>query len=683
MPLAATYNDAEVVLGPYRLPIKGRVQVTKAVQHPGKVTIGKTSRSDQVLADEWIQEDWREGMLIQQMDEQTHRGRFWYSTVDTLRRRKMVLPPDVTTLARPSPDPGADPEYLALFQSANTSFVVASYGGKMYRYVDDTWEDLGNDSTPDILPLPDVPSSHALFKRKLFLALDDHYVVYDPIGVPHWTKVEEGCSLIVPFDVNPTQKLVKLYDAGSGLYTLAASADGTASSWTTELGGSIEDVTPTGLIVYRNAQDEPTLYLATTTGLYSVDIWTKTIYPTGLQILHNAQAGKGLCVWSDGNLYFSDGLAVWRYPKMGQIANLGLDMDEGLPSWMKGKITTLTPNPNFLVANIDVMQSASVEESVEMGVGWVGNTVTFPRATVSGNSYLMAFNGMGWHTLYVSPYANSFGRGIANLLLTTVYNDERRLFFTDGPDIKYVLFPEGNYDPVTDENATYAPSGEFWTSWYDGNYSETEKLALELRTRTLKITGKEYIDVYYGLNDREDWYHLGTIYNNQEDPTLTGRDYDVDYGGKFTVGQSTVDADGHTVFVFDPATDSDPFGGTPFYSIRFKFVLYRRTVQENDDPKPPNRYTPVLLFFDLCHKLIPDTLFGWTFTVTETDQRKLFDLWVAVQDLARRKQVVQFGFETDDSTKRMVEIAGVTGIRFTGKERNASFTLTVVELINT
>ena len=45
-----TLGEHDVLLGGYLLPVKERLQVTKATQVAGKVTIGSSQRSDQVSA---------------------------------------------------------------------------------------------------------------------------------------------------------------------------------------------------------------------------------------------------------------------------------------------------------------------------------------------------------------------------------------------------------------------------------------------------------------------------------------------------------------------------------------------------------------------------------------------------------------------------------------------------------
>lgn len=626
MVLPTSLTENEVVLGAYRFPIRGPVRVVKATQHPGKVTIGKTSRADQVLADEWVQDDWRDGMLIAQLDEQVHRGRFYWATVDTRIRRKMVLLPEYVSIGNPTAtDTVSDCDFIIEFNN----LLFFSFAGRIYSWDNTTlW-------SSELKNIGGAPTDGVVFKGKLYLARGGSYWIYDPTqpAESQWTQVNTPVTFFAQFDSSANEKLLA-YDS-TGL--IKASANGT--TWVTTVGAQTNDLTVNKLVVFRNPADEPTLFIAHTKGLHSTDVWTKTTYQTSLSILSNPEAGKGTLVWTDGNLYFPDGLALWRYPRIGQITNVGLDREDGLPTFIRGRIINLSPTPNYILATIDsTTLSTTVTETLFLGMEFGVSTI--PRAHKSGYSALLAWNGTGWHTLYLSELSSS---GINASLLTTVYNNERRLFICDGQGIRYILLPEGNYDPSQDPNATFRQSGEFITSWFDGGYAEISKLAVSLKGRTLNITNTETIDIYYGLNDNENFTYLNSI------------------------TPSVVDSSGKTTL-----TINEP-NGLQFYTIRFKFVFNRGT---------DNSKTPVFLFFDLRYKRMPDTLWGWTFTVVGTDATHLTDLWTAVKTLVENKQTVRFGFRAAEEEEKIVEVVGISGIRHTASEATNYFTVTVVELEN-
>jgi hypothetical protein len=125
-----TFNANEVVIGDYRLPIKeGKIQVSKATSHAPKITIGETTRADQVFADEWIGADWRAGLLVYNIDEQTQEGRFYWSTCDTMRKKKLMLAPLVVNISYPA-GVTVPCDYMIEFGS----YLYCSFGGAIYRW---------------------------------------------------------------------------------------------------------------------------------------------------------------------------------------------------------------------------------------------------------------------------------------------------------------------------------------------------------------------------------------------------------------------------------------------------------------------------------------------------------------------------------------------------------------------
>ena len=621
-------GNEQVYLGGQYLPLKGRIQIVKATQHAGKVTIGETSRADQVLADEWIQDDWRDGMLIRDMNESQHRARFWWSTANTKRRGKIMLPEKVYNLGQPN-GVTAPIGYLCEYSGK----VYASFGGKIHRLdADETWSaqliDIGTD-----------PFDHQVYKNKLYLSFGSYFYQFDGVA---WTRVQDGgfdipAAYFCTFDVNPSHKLMKITLGG----LISASIDGL--TWNVEVGGELNDATVTGMLGFRSPADEPMLVVATTTGLYSGDVWTQTTYKTSLDLLHNPDAGKGTVIWNDGALYFTDGLALWKYPKSGQIVNTGLDRDDGVPTFIRGRIIKALNTPNYLVAVVDASKIIGMEEqSLFLGMEW--NSSIINEATRSGYSGIFAFNGMGWHTLHMAQESSV---GIKSAMLSTAYNNERRLFFGHGNQLKYIVLPEGNYDPMEDPAAEFDEQATFLSSTFDANYSEIPKIALEMKVRC----------------DMSLW---------ASNSTYIVADYDVDGTGWQTLGvitKDTVDDRGIARFVFNAPE------GEPFYEIKFRFSLVRDGTID--------RETPCILFYDLRFKKLPLTLWGWTFTTQSTELVHLRELWETIKELAERRATMEFVFRSDngEDERYVVEIVNCSGVRYAGVEQTASFTLTVVELV--
>jgi hypothetical protein len=618
--------EHEVLLGSYRLPISGRVQMVKLNDAASKITIGKTTRADQIIADEWIQDDWRDGLLVYQLDEQTQQGRFWWSTSETRYKKKICLPPLVTSIGNATASFTA-PDHIVDFNNQ----IFVSFGGKIH-----TWDDVTSTWSAELEDVGAPVIDSIVYKNKLYLSTGNDYWEFDPNPAIGWTQIVEPMYYFCQFDVNPEHKLVGINGSGE----IKASIDG--QTWSTDIGATIHDVTPTDILPYRDYNDEPILLVATDKGLVGADLWTATNYFTSLQILINPDAGKGSTVWSDSNLYFTDGLAVWRYPRTGQITNVGLDRDDSIPTIIRGKITRLTNTPNYLIATIDATKSIAVgTESVFLGAFW--GTFQTPDMSDVGYSAIMAWNGNGWHTLYMSEYS---GMPITATMLSTAYNNERRLFFADNNEVKYIPLREGNYDPTQDANATFAETSIFETSWFDADFSEIEKVASSIKFRCLNITNTEEIDIYYAINDVETYTLVDTIDSNN------------------------TNSKGMVVLPLNPVTSTNREGGLAFYSIKFRFILRRGT----DTTK-----TPVILFFDMRYRRTWDSSYGWTFTVVDSDMEKLENLHAVVEELANKKSVLPFAYRANETRDKLVQVQSISGVEYTGTENTASFTLTVVE----
>lgn len=631
----------EVRLGDYLLPISGPVLPSLVNTLPGKLTTGKATRADSILADEWVQEDWRGGMLIKQLDESVDLDRFWFSTAATWWRRQMGLPPDVETVGNPT---GASTGIDHVIDYGSEIYVLAD--GKLYK------ANLGGGVWSFSALIKDFSSpitSWAVFGSMLLLAQGDAGYWYSstPGTGASWTLKDGSADATLRTDyfcvmdtvIESTGTFGKIFKVSpSGVVT--ASTD--ALTWVSTVGGTIpSDRDVVGLIEYRDQNDAPTLFAPTTTGLLSIDAPNKTVYRTNLRTLHAPNTGRDATVWYDGYLYFPEGLSLWKYPRGGQITNVGLDRDDGLPTFVRGRITSLASTPNYLLACIDALSAATVAaESEFLGAEW--GTFHIPAASETGFSMIALFNGTGWHCLYLS---GSGATGIPDALLSTAYDDQRRLYFAEGPDLKAILLPEGNYDPREDPNARFRASAYHETGWFDDGQSEVLKTSTSVSFRALDVTATEYIDVYYATDDdEENFAYLGRV------------------------DGSTVDAFGRVKFLFAGGQ------GVSWYTLKLRFNF----VRDPDD----NTVSPWLVFFDARCKKHLDALHSHVFTVDGERIDSLVNTWRALKALVNTSTLHRFAYRTeeDDEEHNFVRIAGVTGIRYGGQDGRGHFTVTVTEL---
>ena len=638
-----------VLLDSYVLPIAGPVRSQSVDILPGKITIGPSKRSDQVLADEWTMEDWTGGMLVNEIDETVHSNRFTWSTADTRRRDQITLNPYVYQIAKPT-GVTADCDFTIDFDT--TKLKYASFGGDVYK-----WD--GTGLTASSWSTRRVNMTNPVIAGIVFtmsgsttpvLVLANGTKFSTSTNGTAWTDHTASATIPNPvafalFDVDPTLKLMCI-DANGKIWATTDVTDDT--KWVNSVTVVIKDRTITGLQVFRNADDKPTLFVMTSTGPYSVDVWNNVAYQTSLELPSSVDAGKGHAVWNDGNMYVSDDLALWRYPRLGQIINTGLDREDGVPTFLRGRILEIEPTPNYIIAVVDASEFVNAgNDTFNIGTNEFTG-VNFPDTDLTGYSALMAYNGNGWHNLFGQ---NSINKSIKAIDFSTIYSEEHRLFFSDDGFLSYLVMPEGNYNPLMDINARFVETGYVVTGNFDGGYSETIKTISSIKLKCKNISATNTITVSYWINGA-----------NWETTGATGL-------GVISTANSDWNATTNTIrFLFGSKA------GIAVNSIRFKFEFNRATgVTNNDD-------TPALLFFAMRYKKRLSTLIGWTFQVKGTDNEYLQNMWLSIYDLKKTNTLVQFGYKAHESEERYVIVNNISGVEYTATDNTSFYTVNCVEL---
>lgn len=90
-------NEHEIVLNSVKFPIEGNVRETLISRFPAKMTTGDYSYANEQILSNWIL-GWRDGMLVEEMDESIHVDRYWWSTCDTRFKNNLTLGPLATQL---------------------------------------------------------------------------------------------------------------------------------------------------------------------------------------------------------------------------------------------------------------------------------------------------------------------------------------------------------------------------------------------------------------------------------------------------------------------------------------------------------------------------------------------------------------------------------------------------------
>lgn len=636
--MTAVVDQNEVFLGGTYFPIDGPVRPRLVSPFPAKVVIGDATRSDQILASQWIVSDFRGGIGVELLDERVHTDRYNWGVIESRDRNKLYLPP--LAVKTTSPTNAVNCELLADFNGYVWAvFKTTEPMYRLYYYDNDIWNEVA--SAAQTLP----PSGWTRYQGRLYLFYRSKYVFVNGDHSIGSRNIE--ALLGVSFD----DKLVVIEPNGQLKWSLDPEA--ASPTWTDNAKVDVEYIGSqtriTSMVVHRNAADEPTIFVGTEqAGVYAVDFFYEKAYLTDLQFV-NPDGGLGMAVWNDGNLYVPEGLAVHRVAQR-SIAKVGLDRDDGPPKGLlAGRIAALVPTRDSLYALVDNTTATFVNPSNR----WATADGTFTAqvvggVTFSGGNYLLAFNAQGWHPLFASQPINERSQ-VA--LFSPRYGAHRVWFGAEGA-VYYLGLPDKQTSPLKDEGSEYAATGYLETGWFDKGFPEIDGLAIKLRLRTIYTTATEKITVQYALDEETGW-----------------RDFP---GGGGVVTQPGVT----DLYFVDPSGPAHVEGeGLPFRSIRFRFNFER-----GDDP----RRTPVLVFASLYFQKVPDATWGWGFRLNLTRPHRgksPEELLEALKEIVSRKHLSQFRFRSNDGeVAAFVRPSGALGAEFTGLDERGTYEMQVVQV---
>lgn len=100
--MGRVYRSNEILLNSLAYPIKGLVRPSLVSTFPQKMVVGDFTKDDEVVASTWIISDQRGGCLIEEMEENIHADRFYWSTCNTDYKGHIVLPPLATEITLPT-----------------------------------------------------------------------------------------------------------------------------------------------------------------------------------------------------------------------------------------------------------------------------------------------------------------------------------------------------------------------------------------------------------------------------------------------------------------------------------------------------------------------------------------------------------------------------------------------------
>lgn len=615
-------KQTEVSLYGVRYPIDGEVTEQSIPNFAPKTVFGDATRSDQQMVSQFIMNDWRDGLGDYEYDERDGVSTFYESTAETRLKGELRLPRKQII----STDLGATPVAMRTWGTAD--YVAA--GSIIYKL---------NDATA-FIPFGTAPAAitdMAVYKNNLFAACGQSGYWYHTGSAPG-TVTAATAYYWAEYD----NKLISLSgDADTGIHMLksAVSATPQAGDWTDNAivpraGGMGSG---RGLGIYANSEGKDAIYVRSRWGIAVVDFATQAVYnPMAFEFAdghtHNnrgfavSRGGGELFISVKGVVYRVSGQNVYPMTVGGEPP---LRINLGIKPWLTGGVGS-----GSLAGGSDDTFTISPRTSTYQGI--VKFLLSLDRHIVAvldrqdsstGTSFVLAWNGRGWHTLASAAASMSLAHYSQSTYLGSV------LWFNRGNVMYYITQPDVSDNPLmyTDTNAE--DSALHTTGWFDANFSEIDKLAVELSLRKRNAGGS--IIVSYGL----------------------------DYNTAFTAF-GTVTFAGATAMAFNSQA------GTVFRSIRFQY-----------DIRGGGAVDPIMEHASLKYALVPDDLSAWRFTVdcsrTYLD-RTPAELLTALKAAKSTKTLGEFTFRPNDS--HYVRIAQLAGKELSGERAEGKYDVLVATL---
>ncbi len=239
----------------------------------------------------------------------------------------------------------------------------------------------------------------------------------------------------------------------------------------------------------------PALYFHSNRGLFTIDVDNEKAYQQEVEYPPLTNAGRAGLYWN-ANVWVATGFGITKVAPSTAVG-VGPDRDDGLPSGSQGTIYALETVNNWLVYCVN---GGSTDES----------SILKRNATVGGNLQV-----------YTTSAAN---KPIPCLLHSpsSLYTNGR-LWFGEGTDIKYMMFPDtthnvksiATYEYVAASTANHLQLPIF------RNLAAISKTALGVAAITKSLNSNEKLTVYYGLNGAAPTTSLGEFATSPRPTILT------------------------------------------------------------------------------------------------------------------------------------------------------------------
>jgi hypothetical protein len=439
--------------------------------------------------------------------------RYWYAENVDCARNSMTLGPLVTTYS--TGGSFGTPAIKIIYARGK----IWGIGNNEIAYLDSggwtTGEPSGGEGGPvanptDAFVYYDLTNGESLVVAS---AASGVFETHDSTGGTWVNIVTNDISYLAEFE----NRLCGVADSNTG-FDYSAIGD-IATAWTTPSPAFPNlPVAATGLFMAKDPNDDPILYVVTTQGLWSLDVYTNFYqYETEFKWARDSTSGKA-ALYAKGDIYVHAGGSRLLKISGGVVTEWGPDDDDGLPEELQGNIVDMKIAGYWIIIAVDGGGGAAAKSSI------------LKRHITQGK----------WHVVYVSA---------VTARLYSLCWDDGVLYFGEDNNIKGVPLSSAtdNYKHLLTH--TYSAAGDLITSYFHSPFEDMSKTAHELWCKSEDMTSTEKLTVTYRIDDNTPWINT--------DLSASG------------------------VFNSSPKDDVITFGtaavGLAFERIQFKFSLARNT----------------------------------------------------------------------------------------------------------
>ncbi len=263
----------------------------------------------------------------------------------------------------------------------------------------------------------------------------------------------------------------------------------------------------------------PVLYFCGTQGLFTIDTTNEKAYKQEVAYPPLTYAGHRGMYWN-ANVWVATGYGILKVAS-GSATYEGPDQDDGLPSGYQGYVYDMATVNNWLIFCVNggsTDKSSILKRNSSLG----GNLQVYTTSAVNKAITCLCHSPS-------SLYTNG------------------RLWFGEGTDVKYMMFPDTTSNVKQIATYTYVDDSGYGILPTLRKLATISKTALGVAAITKSCDDNEYVEVFYGLNGAAATTSLGTFKTSPKPTTLT-------FGSGL---------------------------GTAFYTIQLAIKLYRGTTTTN------------------------------------------------------------------------------------------------------